>query len=161
MFLIFCSLPIGRKLWCEGTLPVGWEHHGSRFRWKMCFNNWCWLVHKAEQTFEKWLDLGSTAIQLLSSGRWGLCEAMKPQRRKGTSVEDRQRDTLIQKLILKSPTSGSGLCAIWGHGQKWDRALPECRCSRPKWETRLAHFSLRATQPTRVGAGDEAVPAEQ
>lgn len=21
----------GRKLCCEGTLPVDWEHHGSRF----------------------------------------------------------------------------------------------------------------------------------
>lgn len=71
MFLISSPLPIGR-LCCEEALPVGWEPHCSRFCWKMSFNNWCWLAHKAKQTSEKWLDPGSIKIQLLSFGGWRL-----------------------------------------------------------------------------------------
>lgn len=81
MFLISSPLPIGR-LCCEEALPVGWEHLCSRFCWKMSFNKWTWLAHKAKQTSEKWLDPGSKEIQLLSFGRWILYGGLEESRRK-------------------------------------------------------------------------------
>lgn len=77
-FLIFCPLPIGRKLCRERTLQVGWGHQGSRFCWKMFFNPLCRLPHNARPPLQKPWGSGSMEIQLFSSGRWRLCGGLQP-----------------------------------------------------------------------------------
>lgn len=117
MFLISSPLPIGR-LCCEEGLPVGWEPHCSRFCWKMSFNNWCWLAHKAKQTSEKQLDPDSIEIQLFSSGRWRLYGDLGESRRKKWDITGSYSSREMHWL-------GKGLQSTVSGQQLWDTVVGE------------------------------------